>query len=101
MMVLLRGIVQRSNFGAPIAQLQSAISQGKGYQGRVEYTPPGRTSSLPTLGVPEVAIADSGGGIGPGDVRVHIERWATESRVLSVDARRPVKLALRLRNYPA
>jgi len=101
LLVSLGGIVQRSNFGAPIAELQSAISQGKGYEGRDEYAPPGFRPSLPALGMPEVAIANSSGGAGPSEVRVRIERWAAESRVFSIDAPRPVRLAQRLRNYPA
>jgi hypothetical protein len=112
LVILLKGIIERSNFPAPVAQLESAVSQGRGYQGRVEYLAPGSTSSLPVLSLPEVAIADTDGSTAPGrtgkapdtlldNTSIHIERWGPESRDFSVDFSRPTRLALRLRNYPA
>ncbi len=84
-----------------IPALRAAIARGDGYEGTDEYDPRGddhtdlpqhtpRAKLLPAN--EESATAVQG--------EVHIERWRAEEKRVQVKTRGPVKMALRLLNYP-
>ena len=88
---------------APTAEM--AIKEGKGYEGTDEYAPRGTDHyDLPAAG-PLVGVvpADKAGVATGRDTPAHVrvERWAVETKVITVEAPQPVTLALRLLNYPA
>ena len=85
-----------------IPVLREAIGQDEGFEGVDEYDPKGDDhSSLPEKSArikllnaaPKSGIATA--------VRIHVERWSAERKEVRVTAREPVKVALRVLNYPA
>jgi hypothetical protein len=107
---------------ADIPVLAEAIRSDRGYEGTDEYAPlgcdryrlpGGNPSSEDDAGaavddstpVPTPRIAElepeSGIVVAASGVRLHIEEWTAEHRVFTEDSSRPVRLALRLVNYPA
>jgi hypothetical protein len=85
-----------------IPALQEAIARDQGFEGVDEYDPSGDDHySLPEK-APRVEILpaqDSEGGTPNAQVR--IVRWSAEERELQVSSEQPVRLALRLLDYPA
>jgi len=90
------------------------IHSGFGYEGTDEYAPrgcdryqlPGVTADSeepPSLPIPEFSKVDPDSDeiVPAAGMRVHIERWTAERRVLSTESATPVHIALRLVNYPA
>jgi 6-pyruvoyl-tetrahydropterin synthase related domain len=84
------------------SSIHQAIEQGSGYEGTDEYDPVGddhydlprnqpRARALPAIpsakARPQAAI--------------RVERWTAQDRILLVSARDPVRLAVRLLDYPA
>jgi uncharacterized membrane protein YfhO len=83
--ICLASIIRRSNFSDPVAKLQVEVAERNGYRGYSEYAP--------------IGIKGAGRDM---DVReIHIQKWAAESRIFSVDAPYPGNLTLPLRNYRA
>jgi len=85
-----------------IPSLRAAIAQDQGFDGTDEYDPLGddhynlpekaaRVKVLPT----EHAL-----GVAP-NALIRVERWTAEEKDLRVTAREPLRLALRLLDYPA
>lgn len=88
---------------APVTQ--AAISQGRGYEGTDEYQTRGADHYDLPQGAPPVALAPNPEAESPihrgSRGRVRVERWAAEEKIFTVEARKPVRAALRLLNYPA
>ena len=88
---------------APVTQ--AAISQDRGYEGTDEYQTRGAGHYDLPQGAPLVALAP----VEENENRmkrsslglVRVERWAPEEKIFTVEARKPVRAALRLLNYPA
>lgn len=88
--------------------LRAAIASGEGFDGTDEYDPMGddhynlpakapRAQALPATQDSENAAANAAAT----PPQIVIERWTPERRIVRVESPRPVRLALRLLNYPA
>ncbi len=95
-----------------IPQAESAIQSDAGYEGTDEYQPLASDRSELQTEAPRVAaVAASIDTIANAtkiptgqmdrDLRLHIERWISEDRIITVDTPRPVTLIFRLLDYPA
>jgi len=85
-----------------IPVLQEAIAKDQGFEGTDEYDPAGDDHyNLPEK-APRVQVlpAKESGGVTP-KAEIHIERWTAEERNLRVNSNEPVRVALRLLDYPA
>ncbi len=85
-----------------IPVLREAIAHDQGFEGTDEYDPVGDDHyNLPEK-APRVQIlaAEESGRIAP-QAEIQIARWTAEERNLRVASRTPVRVALRLLNYPA
>lgn len=85
-----------------IPVLQSGIEEGKGFDGTDEYDPVGDDHyNLPEK-APLTEVLSSDGSRGtPREARIHVDRWSGEDKEVSVSAREPVRVELRVLNYPA
>ncbi len=85
-----------------IPSLQDAIENDQGFEGTDEYDPVGDDhSNLPEKG-PRVQILPEGGSEGRApEARIDIQKWTAEQRDLAVTSREPLRVALRLLDYPA
>ena len=85
-----------------IPVLQSGIEEGKGFDGTDEYDPVGDDHyNLPEKApLAEVLSSDGRGGTAQ-EARIHVDRWGGEEKAISVSAREPVRVGLRVLNYPA
>jgi hypothetical protein len=85
-----------------IPVLRAAIAHGSGYEGTDEYDPiDDDHTNLPTK-APRVDLLGANGARGAApEARILIERWTAEEKELRVSSREPLRLALRLLNYPA
>lgn len=95
-----------------IPQVETAIQSGAGYEGTDEYQPIDCDHTDLPVDVPQVAVISA-----PIDrianltkfpaseinreANVHIERWMSEDRTISVDTPQPSTLIFRLLDYPA
>ena len=85
-----------------IPVLRGAIAADQGYEGTDEYDPlgddhynlPEKAPRIEILPAEESAVATP-------QANVRIERWTAEERNLRVTSKEPLRLALRLLNYPA
>jgi hypothetical protein len=85
-----------------IPVLRGAIAADQGYEGMDEYDPLGDDHyNLPEK-APRVEIlpAEESAVTTP-QAEIRIERWTAEERNLRVTSREPLRLAVRLLNYPA
>jgi len=84
------------------SSVQDAITQGQGFEGTDEYDPRGDDHLDLPQSQPEAKLlpANPASKSLP-DAKFHVERWTAEDRQLVVDAREPVRLAIRLLDYPA
>lgn len=85
-----------------IPALEEAIANDQGFEGTDEYDPVGDDHyNLPGK-APRVQIlpAEESERRAP-KAEVHIERWTAEEKDLKVTSREPVRVALRLLDYPA
>jgi hypothetical protein len=85
-----------------IPVLQAAIREGRGFEGTDEYDPVGDDhynlpAKSPLVNVLP-ALASEGG---PPEATVLVEGWTAEEKEVRVTAKKPVRVALRLLNYPA
>jgi len=85
-----------------IPDLQEAIANGSGFDGTDEYDPAGDDhTNIPTKS-PEVTVVDTDSIPGPNTKpRIQVDRWSPEDKEVSMSAREPFFLGLRLLNYPA
>jgi 6-pyruvoyl-tetrahydropterin synthase-like protein len=85
-----------------IPSLQEAIANDQGFEGTDEYDPVGDDhTNLPEKWArAQVLPADESGGRAP-DAEIRIERWTAEERVVRVISTEPLRVALRLMDYPA
>jgi hypothetical protein len=85
-----------------IPVLREAIANDQGFEGTDEYDPSGDDHyNLPEK-APRVQVlpAEESEGIAP-KAEIHIERWTAEEKDLRVTSREPLRVGLRLLNYPA
>jgi hypothetical protein len=85
-----------------IPVLREAIANDQGFEGTDEYDPLGDDHTNLPEKAPRVQILppdDSGGSAPKAEAR--IERWTAEEKNLRVVSREPLKVGLRLLNYPA
>ena len=85
-----------------IPVLQEAIANNRGFEGTDEYDPAGDDHyNLPEK-APRVQVlpAEESGGVTP-KAEIRIERWTAEEKNLRVASGEPLRVALRLLNYPA
>jgi hypothetical protein len=82
--------------------LQQEIANDQGFEGTDEYDPMGDDHTNLPEKAPRVQIlpADDSGGSAP-NAELRIERWTAEERVLRVTSREPLRVGLRLLDYPA
>ncbi len=85
-----------------IPVLQEAIAKDQGFEGTDEYDPAGDDHyNLPEK-APRVQVLPTEESAGsPPKAEIHIERWTAEERNLRVNSNEPVRVALRLLDYPA
>lgn len=85
-----------------IPALRAAIANGEGFDGTDEYDPAGDDhTNLPTKS-PQAMVMDTDSIPGPNSrPTILVERWSPEDKEVSVSAREPFFLGLRLSNYPA
>ena len=80
-----------------------SIASGAGYQGTDEYEPLGcDRTDLPDTAQRATLIDPDTKTAAPGNrVRLHVEAWTAERKLVAVDSPRPVTLVLQLIAYPA
>jgi hypothetical protein len=85
-----------------IPALREAIAKDQGFEGVDEYDPSGDDhSSLPEK-APRVEILPAReSDVSTPNAQVRIVRWSAEERELQVSSEQPVRLSLRLLDYPA
>jgi hypothetical protein len=82
--------------------LQEAMANGQGFDGTDEYDPLGNDHTNLPGKAPRVQILAAGKSSEPAPkVEIRVERWTAEDRELSVRSRQPLRLGVRLLNYPA
>jgi len=84
-----------------VPTLLEAQQKDEGYEGVDEYDPAGDDhSSLPEKSS-RATLKRLHGNAATRDQKMHIEFWGAERKQLRIDSREPVRLSLRLLNYPA
>jgi len=85
-----------------IPSLQEAIANDQGFEGTDEYDPVSDDhTNLPEKALRvQVLPAEESGGSAP-NAEIHIERWTAEEKILRVTSREPLRVGLRLLDYPA
>ncbi|HEX9224835.1 MAG TPA: hypothetical protein VF860_16000, partial [Candidatus Acidoferrales bacterium] len=88
-----------------IPDLQRAIANGSGYEGTDEYDPLGDDRTDLPKNAPRAAGLRADEDAEPPSaedaVRIRIERWMPQEKLIRVEARQPAQIALRLLTYPA
>jgi hypothetical protein len=81
-----------------VPTLRSWLDSGQGFEGTDEYDPAGDDhTDLPNSAPP---VRPTGDAALSGNAIVEIKRWTAEERVLHVRSHGPVRLAIRLLDYP-
>ena len=85
-----------------IPSLQEAVANDQGFEGTDEYDPVGDDhTNLPEKSARvQILPAEESGGHAP-EAEIRIERWTAEERVVRVVSSEPLRVALRLLDYPA
>jgi hypothetical protein len=85
-----------------IPSLQDAIENDQGFEGTDEYDPAGDDhSNLPEKAARiQILSAEESEGRAPA-ADVQVQRWTAEEKDLAVDSHEPLRVALRLVDYPA
>jgi uncharacterized membrane protein len=82
--------------------LRAAIADGSGFDGTDEYDPAGDDHTNLSTKSPEALVMDTDSIPGPNSrPTIRVDRWSPEEKEVSVSAREPFFLGLRLLNYPA
>jgi hypothetical protein len=90
-----------------VATLRAGVAAGSGFDGVDEYDPIGDDHYNLPAAAPLVKVLGNGmAGPKPGayhdsGATVLVERWSADEKALRVTARAPVRIAVRLLNYPA
>jgi hypothetical protein len=90
-----------------IPTLRAAMAQGEGFEGTDEYDPLGDDHYNLPVAAPRVQVlplpeaSRSNAPSGAAKPQIDVERWTAEDRSLRVTSAGPLRLALRLVNYPA
>jgi hypothetical protein len=85
-----------------IPVLQAGIEEGKGFDGTDEYDPVGDDHyDLPEKTPLAEILSSDGKQEAAQKARIKVERWSGEDKEVSVTARAPVRIGLRVLNYPA
>jgi hypothetical protein len=85
-----------------IPVLQEAIAKDQGFEGTDEYDPAGDDhTNLPQKAARVQIVPDDSPEKSEARAQIQIERWTAEDRELSVTSSKPVRVAVRLLNYPA
>ena len=85
-----------------IPSLQDAIASNQGFEGTDEYDPATDDHyNLPQKAprVQVLPLEESEGA--PPKVKIEIQRWTAEEKIVAVESPGPARVALRLLNYPA
>ncbi len=85
-----------------IPLLREAIDHDEGFEGVDEYDPKGddhtdlpeKSARIKLLNAAQKAAAAQ-------QLRIHVERWSAERKEIRVTTREPIRVALRILNYPA
>ena len=85
-----------------IPTLQEAIANDQGFEGTDEYDPVGdNPTNLPQKAPPVQILANGEPAQAQPKAKIHIEHWSAEEKEVSVTSPQPLRLAMRLLNYPA
>ena len=85
-----------------IPVLQEAISSGKGFDGTDEYDPAKDDhTNLPLKAPPVQILPQEGAETTAPNAEIRIARWNAEEKDLTVGSSQPLRLAVRLLDYPA
>jgi len=85
-----------------IPSLQEAIASRQGFEGTDEYDPKGDDRYNLPAKAPQVSIrAAKDFASSTPKAEIRIERWTAEERIVAVSSRQPVRVAVRLLDYPA
>jgi hypothetical protein len=85
-----------------VATLQAGVENGGGFDGTDEYDPAGDDHyNLPAKAPQAQLLPPDASSSVPTAASVSVDRWRTETKDLHVESPQPVRLALRLLNYPA
>lgn len=85
-----------------VPALREAIANKQGFEGTDEYDPAGDDhTNLPQKAARVQIVPDDSPEKSEGKAQIQIERWTAEERDLRVTSSKPVRVALRLLNYPA
>jgi hypothetical protein len=80
---------------ADVAEMQDNQQSGSGYEGTDEYVPTGADAYEINKDALRVTFEGKGGS------RIHVTRWAPESRSFTASVSQPGQMVLKLFNYPA
>jgi hypothetical protein len=82
--------------------LQEAIASQQGFDGTDEYDSAGDDhTNLPQKAARVQILPDDSNEESTAEPQIQVERWTAEDRELSVTSSKPVRVAVRLLNYPA
>jgi hypothetical protein len=85
-----------------IATLKAGIAEADGFDGVDEYDPVGDDHyNLPAKAPPVRVLPLTEPSPGSAAAKIYIDRWTAEEKILRVESAEPVRIALRLLNYPA
>jgi hypothetical protein len=85
-----------------IPSLREAIANDQGFEGTDEYDPVGDDhTNLPEKSARVLVLPPEESGGRTPEAAVRIERWTAEERVVRVNSDEPLRVALRLLDYPA
>jgi hypothetical protein len=85
-----------------IPVLREAIATGKGFDGTDEYDPAKDDhTNLPVEAPPVQILPQEGAETAEPGAKIQITRWTAEEKDLSVTTAQPLRLAVRLLDYPA
>ena len=85
-----------------IPVLRAAIANDHGFEGTDEYDPLGDDHYSLAEKAPRIEILPAQeSGVTTPQADIRIERWTAEERILRINSNEPLRVALRLLNYPA
>lgn len=88
--------------GQDLAAAQVAVEQGEGFDGTDEYDPAGDDHTDLPVKAPTAAVVNSADQkMSAATVHIKVELWTAEEKKVRVEAKEPVRIALRVLDYPA
>ena len=85
--------------GTDVQEYAGAVESGKGYESIAEYVTSDADGDQLLPGAPQVALADPDSP--PENFHFTVEKWRAEERLISLESSEPVRLQVRLVDYPA